>query len=116
IQGYQGQGYSQEFEENMVKIIEKFQLNPDFPVKIIIDADVICEHCPHDFNGKCTATSDDEIRKMDSIILEKLQIKEGTIHNIKKLFAFTLNLNKRDVFDICGSCSWRNCCSWYERI
>jgi hypothetical protein len=116
IQGYQGHGYSQNFEENMGKMVEKFRLNPNLPVTVVCETDGICEYCPYQSAGRCinTPLANKQISTMDSLVLEKLSLESGDTLNINKLISLTKKLNKTDVMEICGECSWKECCLWFQ--
>ncbi|MDI9437252.1 MAG: DUF1284 domain-containing protein [Euryarchaeota archaeon] len=116
IQGYQGHGYSQDFEENMGRMVEKFRINPTLPVMVVCETDAICEYCPHQSAGRCTNTTlnHEQISKMDFLVLEKLNLVSGATIGINKLISLTKKLNKTDVVEICDGCSWRECCLWFQ--
>jgi hypothetical protein len=55
---------------------------------------------------------------MDRIVMQKLEIKNGTHRTAESLFALA---NARlsstsEVKDVCGQCEWRGKCLWYGRI
>ncbi len=116
IQGYQGHGYSQDFEENMWRMVEKFRLNPNLPVTVVCETDAICEYCPHQTAGRCVNTPlvSKQISKMDSLVLEKMSLESGATLNFNKLISLTKKFSETDVMEICGECSWKESCLWFQ--
>lgn len=117
MQGFQGLGYNKEFALNMSQIIEKTLQNPFSLIKVIIGADAICECCPHDLDGKCNlkSTSDNDIRQLDSSILQYLDINEGSILHSSRILRITQSLSIENVKKICGNCFWRENCLYFKK-
>lgn len=121
MQGFQDLGYSPKFVQNFQKILEQIRDNffeVEFEVTDGIDS--LCEPCPHHKNGLCQKDLEAQtrIQKMDRVVLQKLEIKNGAHHTAESLFALA---NARlssisEVKDICGQCEWRGKCLWYGRI
>ena len=113
MQGFQGYGYNQEFKCNLEKLIKYLDSHPHCRLKVVADADVICEKCPHLKDGYCNKSlPSDSIQDMDLKVLKKLGISEGKIETSHNLFhQVNLTLNQDD---ICGDCSWQNKCLWYQ--
>lgn len=115
MQGFQGLGYSKEFAENMARIKDQIIQNPSSFIKVIIGADSICKCCPHNSKGICNIESSSKnIRAMDSIILENLDIEEGSVISSASIPSIAMNLSRQKVKELCGSCSWRNDCLYFQ--
>lgn len=116
MQGFQGLGYSEEFTVNMAQIIEEIRKNPFSLIKIIVGVDSICEHCPHNNSpGICNKESElNNISDMDSKVLEKLNIKKGSIVSSSLIPTLAMNLSSQTVKKICGNCSWKNSCLYFQ--
>lgn len=114
MQGFQGLGYNKEFTENLTRIIEKTITNSSSFIKVIIGADCICECCPHNLKGTCDIESSNNIKNMDSTILEKLAIKDGLVYSSALLLSKTKNLSGGTVKELCGSCSWKDKCLYFQ--
>jgi uncharacterized protein len=115
MQGFQGLGYSQEFTENMAQIIEQIIKNPSSFIKVTSEADSICECCPHNFQGICNKEStSNNIKTVDSIILEKLDLEEGSVISWPSVTSLTMNLSRNTVQKLCENCSWRNKCLYFQ--
>ncbi len=121
MQGFQGLGYSPEFVQNFEKILDEVHdsfYETEFEVTDSIDS--FCEPCPHHKNGLCQkdAASQERMQKMDRVVMQKLEIKNGARRTSESLFALA---NARlsstaEVKDVCGQCEWRGKCLWYGRI
>jgi uncharacterized protein len=116
IQGFQGLGYSKEFTKNMNLITEKILNNPSFFIKIIIGVDSICKHCPHLADGMCGMELDSlkVISSMDALVLKNLNMEAGSVISSQELVSLTGSLAPKTVKKICGNCSWRNDCLYFQ--
>jgi uncharacterized protein len=117
MQGFQGYGYNKDFTVNLAKITEKFQTNPSTFLEIVNAPDSICEHCPHYSKGACNmdASSERRIRVMDNLLLQNLEIREGSVISWAEIKSSTFNLNKQTIKEICGSCFWRSKCAYFQQ-
>lgn len=118
IQGFQGYGYSQDFEDHMLEVVNYIRSNPSYKVEVVAEADEICSHCPHNVEEKCLREpdSDENIRRMDLLVLETLKIDEGFQF---EAFRILKHVNQKlktrnDVQKICGDCSWMDKCLWFD--
>ncbi len=116
MQGFQGLGYSKEFTRNMTLISEKIQKNPSFFIKIIIEADSICEYCPNLLDGLCNLEMDSLklISSMDSLVLKSLKMESGSVISSVQLKNLASSLTPKKVEKICGDCSWRADCLYFQ--
>lgn len=84
-------------------------------IELITDCDIICSLCPHNKNGVCEMSPKSDIKILDNLILDKLDLKEHTI--MSSGYAFSLANNKlctiSNVEEICGDCNWKERCLWY---
>lgn len=116
MQGFQGYGYSSEFVANMRSVMESINAFPSKPLKLVSECDVICASCPH--GEQCARKGSFlaiRIRRMDSLVLKKLGMVDGTIIDAKSVFRLvnTKLKNPSDIEEVCGSCRWRQKCLWY---
>ena len=56
---FQGKGYSGAFTENMWKMKERLQQNPE--VVLLQETDDVCAKCPNNQNGRCISTAEKEV-------------------------------------------------------
>jgi hypothetical protein len=116
LQGFQGYGYSRGFKRNLKEIIQYLKSHPHGKLKVVANADIICQKCPHLKGKNCNKSSDsNSIERMDFLVLEKLDIEEGREELAQNLFSRVNKTfkNQRDLEDVCGNCSWKNKCLWY---
>ena len=117
IQGFQGYGYDKAFTLNLKKIIKQIDENIITEIKIVAACDIICSACPHNKNDLCekNENSAKEIQTMDLKVLEKLDLKNGTIIKPKDIFSLIDKkiITSKDKQTICGNCSWKDDCLWY---
>lgn len=76
MQGFQGYGYSRDFELYMVSLITYLSLNPSYNLQIIAGTDEICSHCPYKIKGSYERDCDsqNEIMKVDNLVIKKLDL------------------------------------------
>lgn len=116
IQGFQGYGYSSAFVVNMRAVISDLGAFPSKSLKLVSECDVICVSCPS--KRECSTQRSilsRKIRNMDIVVMEKLNIKEGTVINADEAFRLInskLN-NASDIEDVCITCKWKQKCLWY---
>jgi len=116
IEGFRGHGYNQEFVDNMKKVIARLKENPEI---IVVDfCDDLCLKCPNMRDGICVNLKggEEEVRKMDNLILSKLSIKSSTKFFYKDIRKMILDnfKTKKDLEGICYNCSWNRICLWYK--
>lgn len=121
MQGFQGLGYSPGFVQNFENVLKQIHNNfYETELEVTDDIDSLCAPCPHHQNGFCQKDpqAQERMQKMDRVVLQKLEIQNGSHRPAESLFALanTRLLTKTDVKDICGHCEWREKCLWYRRL
>lgn len=114
MRGFQGYGYSREFERNLEEVIHYLDLHPQSGLKVVASTDLICRMCPHLKDGRCDKSPPSDIHGMDLKVLEKLDVPEGAEKTVHELFKMVDTLNLHDLQDICGDCSWMDKCLFYQ--
>ncbi len=118
IQGFQGYGYSPAFVTNMRTVITDIKASPSRPIKIVSECDAICTSCPS--KRECStqkSVHSHRIQNMDLVVLEKLNIEEGTVieaNEALRLVNSKLN-TASDIEDVCETCKWKRKCLWYTQ-
>ena len=116
IEGFRGHGYDAEFVSNMKRIISELKNNPRL---IILDScDDLCSKCPNMKNKICVNSKggDEEVKRMDSLILSKLSIKASSeffYNDLRKKILDNFK-TKKELDGICSNCSWNRICAWYK--
>lgn len=114
MRGFQGYGYSREFECNMEEVIQYLDLHPQSQLKVVASADVICRCCPYLEDEGCKKSSPSNVQNMDLEALKKLDVQEGTVKTVQELFKMVEDLKLDDLHDICGDCSWIDKCLFFQ--
>jgi hypothetical protein len=105
-----GNGYSEEFVENMKQTIAHLEASEDQRVKLVCRTDVICDKCPYNENDTCRSSQsvlDYDIACLRICGLEENQeISWGEFKN--KVKENILNSNKLN--EVCMDCQWIEIC------
>ena len=110
MRGFQGYGYSEEFTENLARIIHEIKSNPSASLMIVDFPDDICRACPF-MDGLRCLRDEKKIRSMDRMVLELLNLERGCVvafHDIEDTLLALIN--SAIVMDICRDCSWMDVC------
>jgi uncharacterized protein len=116
IQGFQGYGYTPDFERHMANIVNLLNLDPSVKLQIIAGTDEICCHCPYEINGLCERYSDSQegIVKVDNLVIDKAVFVENKIYSFQNAInLIDNNLSHEDVTEICFKCSWKDKCLFF---
>lgn len=109
LQGFRGLGYSNDFIQKMKKIKRILENRQHTKIKIVNQTDTICKACPHQSFNRCefSAQSNNNIIKMDNMVLELLGIKPNTeLSYLEVLKLLSIKIKKEDLFEICSNCQW----------
>ncbi len=116
MQGFQGHGYSEEFVENMARIVQLLGDERHTQLTLLAEPDDICAACPHIEDGACVKDDDaeEEVRSMDRMVLEALGAGAGdSLPAGEAIDRLDLALARReDAERICGDCQWGERCLW----
>jgi hypothetical protein len=102
----------------MRTVISEIKASPSRPIKLVSECDVICTSCPS--KRECStqkSVHSHRIKNMDLVVLEKLNIEEGTVIEANEAFRLInskLN-NASDIEDVCETCKWKRKCLWYTQ-
>ncbi|MDD3984568.1 MAG: DUF1284 domain-containing protein [Methanobacterium sp.] len=117
IQGFQGYGYSKDFETHMQRIIIFLDTHPTTKIQIITKTDEICSYCPYNYKNSCNMDKYSPIimEKLDKLIIKKFLLKENEIYPIEDILKLVNdNINHNTLIEICGNCSWNNKCLFFK--
>lgn len=111
---FRGKGYSGAFTQNMWKMKEKLNENPE--IVLLCGADDVCACCPCNQSGKCTDTDSGlpsgQAEHYDRQVLACCGLSEGTKMYwndfAEAVKTHILVPGKRE--EICGDCEWSELC------
>lgn len=112
-QFFVGNGYSDEFVENMTNILNKLN-EQNLTVKIIEHCDDICSCCPKNTGGVCE--NEENVIQHDSKCLEEYGYKIGDEIRWKDLREKVISKIKAEnkLPSVCRDCSWGSICKNFE--
>ncbi len=110
LQGFQGEGYSQDFTVNLASIHRRLNDNPDHAVELVEEPDAVCGACPHRAPAGCTLNGDGSepgMRDQDRQVLTRLGLQAGSLVRWRDVLdRIRGSITGDDLPDICGSCRW----------
>jgi len=113
IPRFYGGGYTKEFGLNLKQICMHIRRNSNTKIKVVKECDAVCGKCPYkkDYMCKKTPKLDRWILRQDARVLDKLKIKQNSIHKAKNIFNQSMNtITSENIADICKGCVFlRNC-------
>lgn len=106
-----GEGYSQEFIENLEDIVRRAAGGEE--IEIVEGADDICRFCPTLQGGKCVSKpgADAEIREMDAEAAAHFGVEVGTKVLWQEIKAKVLETPKEWLAAFCEECEWEEVCA-----
>lgn len=110
IQGYHGEGYDQNFINNMNEVVQRLKCNPDQKIYLVCQCDDLCSACPEKAGSICT--SQKMVSDLDEQTLKWLDQPEGEYNYSQLLRYIEEHLTWNDYAKICGKCEWykKNTC------
>lgn len=107
---FRGKGYSEEFTDNMRRLLMHLIENDPY-VMMTLRPDPVCGACPNNQNGACI--SNEKIIKYDRAVLSLCGLEEGDILPFSSFIHLVqihiLDAGKRR--DVCGDCEWDGLCN-----
>ncbi len=109
LQFYRGEGYSEEFIENLENVLEKARQSG---VLIVEGADDICKACPYLVDGKCSykENAEEEIRYLDFLALTLLGLSSERTVSWKEISERVVDIIDEWKDKACRDCEWRKVC------
>jgi len=103
---FRGEGYSEEFIENLYAVIKKEKL------EIVTGADNVCMKCPYLKDEKCNSSdyTDEKIHYQDKEALRLLELRSGSIVDWKMIASKLPNIIEEWKAQFCCSCGYRKVC------
>lgn len=99
-----------EFRRVMDKIKDTFVSQPESLVMAIEGGDELCQVCFLYTDGRCSSPSGDEneVRKMDAIVLKELDLSCGDCLTAGQWQA---RIEQKTPLKLCQRCPWKEACS-----
>jgi hypothetical protein len=103
---FRGEGYSEEFIENLYEVIKIEKL------EIIKGADDVCRKCPYLKDGKCRSSdyTDEKIHLQDKEALRLLGFMPGMIVDWKIIASKLPEILEEWEAEFCCACGYRKVC------
>jgi hypothetical protein len=103
---FRGEGYSEEFIENLYAVIKKEN------IEIVTGADDVCRKCPYLKEGKCRSSdyTDEKIHVQDREALRLLGFKPGMIADWKMIASKLPEIIEEWKSEFCFACGYRKVC------
>jgi hypothetical protein len=103
---FRGEGYSEEFIDNLYAVIKKEDL------EIVKGADDVCKKCPYLKEGKCRSNdySDEKIHLQDKEALRLLGLEPEMIVDWKMIASKLPEILEEWKAEFCCSCGYRKVC------
>ena len=118
MQGFQGYGYSKDFERHMEMIITFLNSNPSTEIQIVTKTDEICSQCPYKCKSSCNRDQNSHFRmeNLDIFVIKKALLKENHVYQIvEALRLVNNNIDKDSLMEICDQCGWKNKCLFFKK-
>jgi uncharacterized protein len=110
LQGFRGEGYSRDFTDNLAAIHRSLSENPDHPVELVEEPDMVCGACPHRAPAGCTLNgngSEAGMQAQDRNVLQRLGLSSGSVVRWRDVLErIRISIKRSDLPNICGSCRW----------
>ncbi len=104
---YSGEGYSDEFEVQFLRMVEAYQ-NPRTPLEVLASPDDACRACPHLAAAGCRSEVDGpeaDVAALDRQVLDALKLKPGS-YSAGEVHQRLRALGRDDLNALCSVCSW----------
>lgn len=112
-QFFVGNGYSDEFVENMTNVLDKLN-SQNLKVRFVEHCDDICSCCPKNTGGMCE--NEEDVMQHDSECMEEYGYKVGDEIRWKDLREKVVSTIKAEnkLPSVCQECSWGSICEKFD--
>lgn len=108
-QFYVGNGYSEEFVENMTNILNSLNTN-NLKVRIVDHCDDICACCPKNTDGKCENEESVQITDKKCLDEYKFSVDDEIYWNDLKAKVVNKIVGQNKLPPVCNKCQWLSIC------
>lgn len=112
-QFFVGNGYSDEFVENMTNVLDRLN-SQNLKVKIVEHCDDICSCCPKNKGGMCE--NEEDVMLSDSKCMEEYGYKIGDEifwNDLRERVVSKIKAENK-LPGVCNGCSWRSICEKFD--
>ena len=110
---FQGQGYSAGFTAHMAQVKELLH-REDPEVCLRPETDILCNRCPHNERGICSAA--EKVERYDRAVLELCALSPGQHMRWSRFSRLVetriLSAGRRE--EICSDCQWNGLCAAFS--
>lgn len=107
LQGYKGLNYSENQVKVWNKIFTQLSKNPETDVFVISCNDDLCKNCPAILQKNKAQCLDDNVKKLDKIIADKLGITAGKTYKYNDIAARIKTTITQQIHEnLCSGCAW----------
>lgn len=104
---YVGEGYGDEFNRNMRERIAWLRANPDAPLALSDEPDMICEGCPNRTESNTCVNDRNQVREKDRRLAKELDLSPQTVYTYRELERHFRTHMTEEIFNrSCQSCQW----------
>jgi hypothetical protein len=104
---FQGEGYSQDFIDNLKDLVARAENRET--IEVVAGGDDVCRYCPSLVDDRCSH-DDEEIKKLDGIALRKMGAAPGDQVYWEKLGARLDSALPGWLDAFCEGCYWEDVC------
>ena len=109
---YHGEGYPEEYIDNLRNIMEKVKSGEK--IRVVCGPDDVCGMCPYLSEGRCGYKKegmDEEIEELDMKALDLLKVSPGEKVNWSEIKEKVASASKDWFLSFCEGCDWERYCS-----
>lgn len=115
LQTYTGRGYDLDFVENLNRLVESLEVDPDQEIRLVSSCDSVCAACPMNRGGRCWSggePAETRVSRKDRMVLDLLGVTCDASLPFSQIQADVLDLLRRDpaMPQVCGDCEWWMIC------
>lgn len=113
---FRGEGYNQEFVENLENVMHRAANGEE--IEVVEGADDICRACPTLKGKECVAKPgvDVEIREMDAEAVAYLGVDVNSKVRWKEIKVKVIALSRKWLVAFCEGCEWEKVCTEKKKV
>lgn len=104
-QGYSGKGYSNEFVENMNRVVRRLRTEEATEVTLVFSTDDLCAYCPS-MEGTDLCSTQEKVKSFDRKTVEYFHLEEKTYIYQDIIQEIDSQMTAERMDDICEGCKW----------